>query len=66
MLDMRREQVTSIEAARTNRVARAIDAHRRIRAAAAPRPARPGRAWINGVETASPDPALVHLAQSYD
>jgi len=67
MPHMQRAQVTDIEQARRRsaRVARVMEAQRRMRATAEPE-RRPGRAWINGVETAEPEQRFAHLAESYD
>ncbi|MDX6573815.1 MAG: hypothetical protein QOC86_2971 [Gaiellales bacterium] len=54
---------------RARRVSQATAAQRRLRTVErAHRIAarNGGRAWINGAQTAEPDPALDHLAEFYD
>ena len=63
-------QVVSIAAARdrNTRVARAMDARRRLRdhEDRRARERRGGRAWVNGSELGGARAALAHLGESYD
>jgi hypothetical protein len=60
--------VIRIDAARDRgrRMARAIDARRRLSDERRSRERGGGRGWLNGVELGDPRAALSHLAESYD
>ena len=70
MSTMSSTHVISIAAARdrSTRVARAVDARRRLRDSLdrRARERRGGRAWINGSELGGARAALSHLTESYD
>jgi hypothetical protein len=70
MSDMSSATVIQLETARDRgrRVARAVDARRRLhhQGERRGRERRGGRAWLNGSELGDGRSALTHLADSYD
>ena len=67
MQTMKTAPVIPLEGIRDRRVARAVDARRRLdeRPRDEPRERR-GRAWLNGIELGQPTAAFAHLSESYD
>lgn len=68
MQTMNSATVIPIEGARERgrRVARAVDARRRLDNRPRDRQRTRGRAWLNGIELGAPSGAFAHLARSYD
>jgi hypothetical protein len=70
MSNMSNTTVISLATARDRgrRVARAVDASRKLRRPGdrRMRTRATGRAWLNGSELGAPREALLHLAESYD
>ena len=68
MSSMSSATVIPLEAAhdRRRRVARAVEASRRLREERRVETRRGGRAWINGSELGGAQEAFAHLAASYD
>jgi hypothetical protein len=66
MPNMENARVVHIAQARDRRLARAVDARRRLDGYERRGRRGSGRVWVNGSELGGPRSALAHLAESYD